>query len=200
MPRGIYSLCRVFLKESLLLQNNSLHSLSGGGTLKDLQFIKILDISNNKFREFPDEILFLAVLEVHRFKIKSTSIANFCIFQELYAGNNQFRYLAENVCKLEKLRILDISSNNLKSLPDNIGNLKQLETLKLKGNKNLHMLPRGICQAQSLVLLELDCDNFKYPPAAILERGAEQIIKYICDGKFTRCHLNSDTIKMDVNF
>lgn len=64
VPRGIYSLCRVFLKETLNLQNNSLHSLSGGGSLKDLQFLKVLNISNNKFRSLPDDILFLINLEV----------------------------------------------------------------------------------------------------------------------------------------
>lgn len=64
VPRGIYSLCRVFLKETLDLQNNFLHSLSGGGSLKDLQFLKVLNINDNKFRELPDDIQFLINLEV----------------------------------------------------------------------------------------------------------------------------------------
>lgn len=64
VPTGIYSLCRVFLKESLQLQHNCLTSLSGGGQLKDLYLIKVLNISYNSFSSIPDEIYLLKNMQV----------------------------------------------------------------------------------------------------------------------------------------
>lgn len=103
--------------------------------------------------------------------------------------------MPETICKLEKLTTLDLSNNYLKSLHDNVGNLRRLKILKLRGNKNLQRLPKSICQAQSLILLDLDCDNFVYPPATVAEQGTENIIKYICDGT-TVCHF---TFTLSIN-
>lgn len=78
---------------------------------------------------------------------------------------------------------MDLSNNCLKHLPENIGNLNRLKILKLKGNERLCDLPKSVCRVQSLVLLELDCDRFVYPPAEITRQGTDVIIKYICDGR-----------------
>lgn len=118
----------------------------------------------------------------------------------MYANRNQLRYLPESLCKLEKLSVLDLSDNCLKGLPENIGNLSKLKVLKLKGNKSLHSLPKSFCQAQSLIVLELDCDNFVYPPVAVVRKTAEDIIKYICDGAVINFHLKVFSINILCNF
>lgn len=64
VPSGVYSLCRVFLKERLYLGKNNLSSLSGGGNLKDLQLLKVLDLQDNIFVNIPDEIELLCNLLV----------------------------------------------------------------------------------------------------------------------------------------
>lgn len=64
VPTGIYSLCRVFLKESLHLEHNQLSSLSGGGNLKDLHLLRILNLQDNLFVSIPEEIEFLVNLLV----------------------------------------------------------------------------------------------------------------------------------------
>lgn len=78
-----------------------------------------------------------------------------------------------------------MSHNCLKCLPENIGSLVRLRIFRLKCNKDFHSLPKSICQAQCLELLELDCDNFIYPPVNVVQQGTEEIIKYICDGIVT---------------
>lgn len=83
---------------------------------------------------------------------------------------------------MQKLTILDLSNNSLKHLPENLGSLARLKIMKMKGNKNLKNLPKSICQVQSLILLDLDCDNFVYPPVTVVQKGTENIIKFICDG------------------
>ncbi|XP_044748828.1 E3 ubiquitin-protein ligase LRSAM1-like isoform X2 [Coccinella septempunctata] len=162
VPQGIYSLCRVFLKERLLLDSNSLSSLSGGGNLAELKFLKILNISHNNFVNLPD------------------SIGSLISLQEFYVSYNSLKVLPNSICELKNLQILDISHNKLKQLPEDIGNLQSLKKLDLLGN-NLKRLPTSICQAQRLVNLSIDPEHFEYPPEEVVKRGREAILRYICD-------------------
>lgn len=164
VPPGIYSLCRVFLKESLILRNNNLTSLNGGGNLKDLYTLKVLDLQNNMFSVIPEEIHFLKNLE------------------ELYLNNNQLKKLPQRLNTLEHLKILNLSNNYLRVLPDNIGTLSNLRSLHLDGNKGLKKLPQSICCCTKLSKITLDSMNLLYPPSQIALQGTEAIIKFICDG------------------
>ncbi|VEN42039.1 unnamed protein product [Callosobruchus maculatus] len=163
VPTGIYSLCRVFLKESLLLNNNSLTSLSSGGELKDLQLLKILNLSNNHFNNLPDDIHLLKNL------------------QELYLSNNQLRKLCDSICNLGNLQILDISCNLLKALPDNFGKLEQLKKLDITENKKLKSLPKSFHRLHRLKALKLEGNCFNYPPKDVVLDGIEAIRRFICD-------------------
>ncbi|XP_063910580.1 E3 ubiquitin-protein ligase LRSAM1-like isoform X2 [Zophobas morio] len=163
VPQGIYSLCRVFLKEVLRLDGNYLSSLTGGGQLKDLLQLKILDLHNNAFVYLPDDIQLLKNL------------------RELYLNDNQLKKLPETLCTLSNLAVLNVANNSLKSLPENVGNLKNLKLLSINANKHLKHLPKSICKAQRLAILEADAANFVYPPSGIVEGGTEAIRKYICD-------------------
>lgn len=162
VPNGIYSLCKVFLKESLMLQNNQLSSLSGGGDIKDLSNLKVLNLGNNFFTSLPEDICLIKNL------------------QELYIDNNQLKGLPNSICHLVNLRIISASDNNLKHLPEDIGCLINLQILKLLNNPHLKHLPKNICKAQRIVLIEIDSDNVLYPPSEIVANGTEDIMKYIC--------------------
>ncbi|CAG9763432.1 unnamed protein product [Ceutorhynchus assimilis] len=161
VPTGIYSLCKVFLKESLMLQNNQLTTLSGGGELKDLINLRVLDISSNDFHQLPDDVCLLKNL------------------QEFYADNNYLKSLPNSMCHLVNLKILSLANNNLKSLPEDLGLLKQLQKIRLSCNKHLKSLPKNICKLKGLVLIEIDWENMVYPPRDVIEMGTEAIMKYI---------------------
>lgn len=75
----------------------------------------------------------------------------------------------------------------MKYLPHDIGNMTALRTLKCCGNARVNSLPKSICRAQKLTLIEVDGDNFIYPPSEVVKQGTEIIIKYICDGKHNFC-------------
>ncbi|RZB40061.1 E3 ubiquitin-protein ligase LRSAM1-like, partial [Asbolus verrucosus] len=166
VPQGIYSLCRVFLKEVLRLDRNCLSSLSGGGQLKDLLQLKVLDLHDNAFVYLPDDIQLLKNL------------------RELYVNDNQLKKLPETICNLSNLVILNVANNSLKALPVNIGNLKHLKLLSVNANKHLKHLPKSICKARRLTVVELDAGNFIYPPAEVAGAGAEAIMRYICNGNY----------------
>ncbi|XP_066256421.1 E3 ubiquitin-protein ligase LRSAM1-like isoform X2 [Euwallacea similis] len=163
IPNGIYSLCRVFLKQSLILNKNHLSSLSGGGDLKDLSGLKVLNISHNEFEYLPSDIGLLTNLE------------------EFYLDNNKLKSLPNSLCNLVNLKCLGLSSNKLKLLPEDIGNLSSLKMLNLEGNDMLKQLPKSICKAKLLSNLCLDSENFVYPPSNVVANGLEALMDYICN-------------------
>ncbi|XP_066147793.1 E3 ubiquitin-protein ligase LRSAM1-like isoform X2 [Euwallacea fornicatus] len=162
VPNGIYSLCRVFLKQSLILNKNQLSSLSGGGDLKDLSGLKVLNISHNQFEYLPSDIGLLTNLE------------------EFYLDNNKLKSLPNSLCNLVNLKCLGLNNNKLKLLPDDIGNLSSLKMLNLEGNDMLKQLPKSICKAKLLSNLCLDSENFVYPPSEVVANGLEALMDYIC--------------------
>ncbi|XP_029166141.1 E3 ubiquitin-protein ligase LRSAM1-like isoform X2 [Nylanderia fulva] len=164
VPSGIYSLCKVFRKESLLMYNNKLSSLSGGGALCDLSLLTVLDIHGNEFITLPPDIMCLSSLK------------------ELYLQDNSIRKLPNEIIYLNKLTILNVSRNNLKQLPNGIGQLqKELTTLNLSHNKSLQKLPKSLGYAQQLTSLNIDNLNLLYPPQDIIDGGTIVIIAFLAN-------------------
>lgn len=84
IPSGVFVLCRVLLKQHLNLQNNQLQSLNGGGTLKDLSNLTVINLSFNRFTRVPDEfcntLKNLRVTHTHAHTFRSRAIINFEFF------------------------------------------------------------------------------------------------------------------------
>ncbi|XP_056639062.1 E3 ubiquitin-protein ligase LRSAM1-like isoform X1 [Diorhabda sublineata] len=178
VPSGIYSLCRVFLKESLNLEHNMLSSLSGGGSLKDLHLLKVLNLNHNVFTNLPDEIGLLSNL------------------QELSISNNHLKKLCDGFCALKMLRVLDVSHNQLKALPKDLGNLTKLRRCNLSYNK-IKYLPTSIHKWKNIQCIELDADEYIYPPANITSEGTYTILQYICDDVGVPFCPNEDEVDAD---
>ncbi|XP_018356186.1 PREDICTED: E3 ubiquitin-protein ligase LRSAM1-like isoform X2 [Trachymyrmex septentrionalis] len=163
VPSGIYSLCKVFRKKILLMYDNKLSSLSGGGALCDLSLLTVLDIHGNEFTGLPSDIKHLSSLK------------------ELHLQDNNIRKLPNEIVYLNKLTILNVSRNNLKQLPDDIGQLQQLNILDISHNKLLYNLPKSLGYAQQLTSLNIDGLNLSYPPQNILDGGTIVIIAFLAN-------------------
>lgn len=163
VPSGIYSLCKVFRKKILLMYDNNLSSLLGGGALSDLSLLTVLDIHGNEFTILPADIKYLSFLK------------------ELYLQDNNIRKLPNEIAYLNKLTILNVSRNNLKQLPDGIGQLQQLNTLDISHNKSLHKLPKSLGYAQQLASLNIDGLNLSYPCQDILDGGTIVIVAFLAN-------------------
>jgi hypothetical protein len=76
--------------------------------------------------------------------------------------------LPTSICNLAKLRVLDLTdTKNLKTLPDDIGNLTNLEILYL-GASAITSLPTSICNLANLKMLDLtNTENLKTLPGDI---------------------------------
>jgi E3 ubiquitin-protein ligase LRSAM1 len=163
VPSGIYSLCKVFRKAALYLQENQLTYLPGGGTLQDLSMLQILDLHSNCFVYLPDEIRHLQNLRV------------------LNVSSNQLKLLPYSVGQLQGLRILNASSNHLKALSDSIGNMKCLQCLDLRDSKHLKVLPALLALTTGLKDLTLDSLRSEYPPEEIAVQGTFGILLFLSE-------------------
>nr|CAD7453528.1 unnamed protein product [Timema tahoe] len=162
VPAGIYSLCKVFRKDALYLQENQLRSLAGGGSLQDLSLLQVLDIHSNNLIFLPEDITLLRSLRI------------------LNVSSNNLKSLPEALGSLQKLRVLNVSFNNLRAIPSSMGKLCYLHTLDLRGNTFLNTLPNNLCQATGLRDLMVDPTGFVHPPTSVVQMGTVEVIKFLC--------------------
>ena len=66
---------------------------------------------------------------------------------ELNLGTNQLTVIPDDIQYLQKLEVLILSNNLLKKLPSTIGNLQNLTVLDLEENK-LELIPDDICKSR----------------------------------------------------
>lgn len=163
VPSGSFSICKVYRKEYLYLQQNHLQTLEEGGNLSDLYLMKVLNISYNKFMHLPNEIKFLVNLT------------------ELYVQNNKLQQIPDSIQFLNNLQIFDVSSNKLRVLTPSLGKLMNLRRLNITNNKDLNKLCSELCLASNLTELELDGEVFKYPPMEICTQSTEDIMRFLCE-------------------
>jgi hypothetical protein len=119
-----------------------------------------LNLSNQLYEYFPDEVFTLTNLQVLRLtnmKLSEISpqIANLAKLQMLTVSHNQLEYLPYEIGHLSELRHLDLSNNQLESIPNDIGSLSNLVVLNLSNN-HISTLPYGLMELKSLKSLNLD--------------------------------------------
>jgi len=162
VPAGIYSRCKVARKEALLLQENELTSITGGGNLSDLQDLHVLDLHKNCLEKLPDDIGQLKNLRV------------------LYLQQNKLKSLPSSLGNLAKLTTLNLSENALKEVPVALSSLTSLKTLDLRSNPKLKKIPKEIAALRCLETLLLDETAITYPTPSIVCQGTEAIMRFLC--------------------
>lgn len=162
VPKGVYSLCKVLQKEALLMFDNALTNLKGGGSLKDLSALRVLDLHDNFITTLPADIDQLKALQV------------------LNVQNNKLKSLPPSIGNLPSLQTLNIQANDLHALPPEIGNSKSLRALNISGNSNLQGVPPNLAHVRTIEIIVLDTDRISFPPKDISSEGTASIMKYLC--------------------
>ncbi|MHA2096748.1 MAG: leucine-rich repeat domain-containing protein, partial [Candidatus Hodarchaeales archaeon] len=93
-------------------------------------------------------------------------IGNFHFLELLDLSHNQLTSLPASIGNLKTLKILNLDNNQLSSLPDSLSQLNNLEVLKLSSN-NFHSLPASLFQLKRLVTLALDENQLEFLSDAI---------------------------------
>ena len=118
--------------EHINLELNNLYSIPD---LSRLTSLKVLNVSSNELEVLPD------------------SICNLTAMQELYVSRNKLSKLPDELGKLEKLHVLDIGNNSLRSMPP-IRTLKELRIFDASVNL-FESIPDEIFEMDSLTRLSL---------------------------------------------
>ena len=112
-------------------------------------FVKAIDLKLNELKKMPAEIFKNQQLEM------------------IFFNNNSLTKLPPEIGNLEYLKILDVNENFvLKTVPKQIGNLKNLTYLSLNYNQ-LASLPKEIGNLESLTYLSLNENQFATLPKEI---------------------------------
>jgi len=162
VPAGVFSRCKMLRKEALLLQENDLSSLSGGGSFSDLSELQVLDLHNNSLEKLTEDI-------GHLVNVRA-----------LHIQDNKLKQLPNSIGSLKNLQTLNISGNCFKELPLSIRGLVSLKSLDVRNNPKLTRIPKEVAHIRSLETLLLDEKHINYPDADIVSQGTEAIMRFLC--------------------
>jgi internalin A len=121
---------------------------------------------------------------IDRAKITGRVSVGLSQLQELDLSYNQLSTLPEVIGQLSQLQELDLSYNQLSTLPEAIGRLSKLQELDLSGNQ-LSTLPEAIGQLSKLQVLNLSDNQLSTLPEAI--QNLERLEKLFLHGNPGLC-------------
>jgi Leucine-rich repeat (LRR) protein len=139
--------CKLANLKNLIIKDNLLEDMSlPKDFAQGLTQLEMINLSGNMFTQFPYQLLSMPTLrEIYIGSNKiSTLPRNYEQLQRLeifYLGGNQLRSVPEELCQqLRSLTSLNLSNNQINSLPNIMTKMKKLKNLSLHNN-NLTTLP-----------------------------------------------------------
>ncbi|XP_072388737.1 leucine-rich repeat and calponin homology domain-containing protein isoform X1 [Diabrotica undecimpunctata] len=133
----------------LKLSNRKLKDFPKSNDKYNLSDTVIADLSKNRFCELPEEVL------------------SFHFLEKLCCYHNAIRFIPDAVSSLQCLNFLDLSRNQLTSLPRELCQLP-IEIL-LVSNNSLSSLPDEMCRMSQLTELDASCNQLTHLPPRLGE-------------------------------
>uniref|UniRef100_A0A4W2GUU2 Leucine-rich repeat-containing protein 40 n=1 Tax=Bos indicus x Bos taurus TaxID=30522 RepID=A0A4W2GUU2_BOBOX len=164
----------------LNLSSNQLKSLPA--ELSGMKRLKHLDCNSNLLETIPPELASMESLELlylRRNKLRFLPEFPSCkLLKELHVGENQIEMLgAEHLKHLNSILVLDLRDNKLKSVPDEITLLQSLERLDLSNN-DISSLPCSLGRLH-LKFLALEGNPLRTIRREIINKGTQEVLKYL---------------------
>ncbi|KAK3758802.1 hypothetical protein RRG08_030613 [Elysia crispata] len=160
VPEGVYAICKVLQKQVLLLNDNALQDLGGGGDLADLRDISVLDLHSNNFKTLPNHFGCLLHLQV------------------LDLSNNKLKHLPDSISKLKYLQTLKLRDNRLKTFPEQVFGMPYLRTLDISHNE-IRSLPVKLCGNRAMETIVLDSALMDFPPKDVCEKSTVNVMIFL---------------------
>nr|XP_045224851.1 leucine-rich repeat-containing protein 40 isoform X4 [Macaca fascicularis] len=164
----------------LNLSSNQLKSLPA--EINRMKRLKHLDCNSNLLETIPPELAGMESLELlylRRNKLRFLPEFPSCsLLKELHVGENQIEMLeAEHLKHLNSILVLDLRDNKLKSVPDEITLLRSLERLDLSNN-DISSLPYSLGNLH-LKFLALEGNPLRTIRREIINKGTQEVLKYL---------------------
>ncbi|XP_039694496.1 leucine-rich repeat-containing protein 40 isoform X2 [Pteropus medius] len=164
----------------LNLSSNQLKSLPA--EISGMKRLKHLDCNSNLLETIPPELAGMESLELlylRRNKLRFLPEFPSCkLLKELHVGENQIEMLeAEHLKHLTSILVLDLRDNKLKSVPEEITLLQSLERLDLSNN-DISSLPCSLGKLH-LKFLALEGNPIRTIRREIINKGTQEVLKYL---------------------
>ncbi|XP_056639681.1 leucine-rich repeat-containing protein 40-like isoform X7 [Diorhabda sublineata] len=194
LPSGIGFLVRL---TEFNVSHNNLKNLPPD--IVNLRSLLKLDISHNSITKLPDmgELRKLQIFYAQHNDIQE--IPGFCgceQVQEIYFGNNYIKDIPLEFCdNMKHLKILELRDNQISSVPAAITKLINLIKLDFTNN-DLEELPNTIGLMPHLLSLKIDGNRLKLIRPDIIHAGTNRILRHlkekISDEDLKALHIPSD--------
>ncbi|XP_053750009.1 leucine-rich repeat-containing protein 40 isoform X3 [Panthera pardus] len=174
------SFCSLSSLVRLNLSSNQLKSLPA--EISGMKRLKHLDCNSNFLETVPPELANMESLELlylRRNKLRFLPEFPSCrLLKELHVGENQIEMLGpEHLKHLNSILVLDLRDNKLKSVPDEITLLQSLERLDLSNN-DISSLPCSLGKLH-LKFLALEGNPLRTIRREIINKGTQEVLKYL---------------------
>ncbi|XP_076134191.1 leucine-rich repeat-containing protein 40 isoform X1 [Alosa pseudoharengus] len=178
VPDGVGNLTKLV---KLNLSNNKLKSLSPA--IRNMKNLRMLDCTHNQLENIPPilaQMESLEMLYLRHNKICSLPELPQCkSLKELHVGNNQITGIqAEYLKHLSALCVLELRDNKLKALPEEVTLLEGLERLDLTNN-DLTSLPCALGNLPKLKSVSLEGNPLRGIRRDLLTKGTGELLKYL---------------------
>jgi len=145
----------------------------------DLYLKTAFDCSHNKLLSLDDGGSYadchrLEKLDISFNKIESLKfVGQLTNLKILNVSRNEVKSLPDEISALINLQVLNVSDNDISSLPKDIGSCKYLQMLDVRKNYKLSVLPNSLgAIGVTLENLLLDHENFSTPPTAYFDSNS----------------------------
>ncbi len=128
----------------------------------ELPNLKRLNLSHNRLEEFPSEKIICGLPDLQAL--------------ELYGNKISQLTLPRDASELSKLDYLDVGSNILTSIPDDLTKFHSLKTFKCMNN-TLEIIPAAVCE-MDLRVFDVSSNPLVQPPLETCERGLHSMRRY----------------------
>uniref|UniRef100_A0A8D1EFH3 Leucine rich repeats and calponin homology domain containing 1 n=1 Tax=Sus scrofa TaxID=9823 RepID=A0A8D1EFH3_PIG len=140
--------------------------------------LEILNLYHNCIRVIPEAIVNLQMLTYLNLSRNQLSALPACLcglpLKVLIASNNKLGSLPEEIGQLKQLMELDVSCNEITALPQQIGQLKSLRELNVRRNY-LKVLPQELVDLP-LVKFDFSCNKVLVIPICFREMKQLQVL------------------------
>ncbi len=170
----------IVIEDRLDLTDFDIQNLDQIENIKNLTFVKELNLSKNKLKTLPEWISNFKSLEklnlnYNNFIEIPKPIGSLSALKELKMEDNDIRKFPEFITGLKNLEALSLDSNKIKTIPSSIENLKTLQELDLSSNP-LTTLPESIGHLNALKrIILLGSRITEIPPSIVNLQNLEEV-------------------------
>lgn len=172
LPKAVFEKCRTI--KTLTISGTKINTLSGFGCFTDLRTLKAnhCRLTSKSFEGVElTNLVRLETLELNGNGVSAIPAGVFKLpkLKRISLQKNNMQNISDTpIGHVSTLQIIDLSNNDLATVPDSIGRLTNLKEIYLQGN-SIVSLPDSMGELKSLMILNVDGNDLTTLPVSLLK-------------------------------